>query len=54
MIRRPVPDDQAPRPGTAAAILSDLRDLAARPDDGDPMRFSPRDARVILKMIDEF
>ena len=53
MIRRAVPVGSASI-HSPESILSDLRELAARPDDGDPMRFSPRDARVILKMIEEF
>lgn len=39
-------------PLNPAAVLSDLRALASLPDDGAPMRFSPRDARVILKLIE--
>ena len=34
-----------------AAIEEDLMELAARPLDGDPMRFSPADARSILRAL---
>lgn len=51
MCSRAVPIEPLLHPGSTEGILADLRELAARPDDGDPMRFSPRDARVILKLI---
>lgn len=45
------PNEPPLHPNSAEGILADLRQLAARPDDGDPMRFRPRDARMILKLI---
>lgn len=52
MCRHAVPDEPTVHPNSPAGILADLRELAARPDDGEPMRFLPTDARAILKMIE--
>lgn len=52
MCRHAVPIEPLLHPSSPEGILADLRELAARPDDGQAMRFSPRDARAVLKLIE--
>lgn len=52
MLRHSVPLEKPPHPRGPEAILADLRELAARPDDGPPMRFPPADARAILRLLE--